>query len=423
MADRIVIPFRHQSLILRSPWEYPDISDHFLIGGYSSGKTRALALAIEDCISRYWRFPVEIGIFAPTITFMNKVLIAELERDFIMSGTNYHYDRYNHVISIGLMKIYLIAIEQPTKIYGNNLSAGFVDELDELPQAIAVLANQAINERVRIDFPDGKHFYTVYGTTAQGFRGTYEIIQSIKEAGTGYVHIRGRTIDNTAISQEYYKKMYALYDENERLAFLEGHFVNLQAGRVYPSYSESECTVDDIQVMDDETVYVGQDLNIASSCATAMIKRDKILYVVKTFQFKAFGEAAKLIRQAFPNNEIKLFPDASGKMIIQGYTAEFEQYGIRVFQANSNPPVIERIFLVNKMLATGQMKRCRSCKDLDIAWKTRVYNEQGDPSKSKVHPAPDDHCDSHEYNLWSIVSNDFDYFPLYSLTRSYQKSQ
>ena len=211
-----------------------------------------------------------------------------------------------------------------------------------------------------------------------------------------------------------------IYTPNEREAFLEGKFVSLTAGKVYPSYDEVRDSVDDFPIDDDAELWIGQDLNIASSCATAILKRDRILYIVKEWQFKDFGQAAKIMRQDFPTQKLVLFPDASGKMIINGYP-KFAQNNIEIRTSSSNPPVIERIFLCNKMLLTERMKRFKSCKNLNMAWKTRIYTEHGDPEKSKVHPAPDDQNDSHEYSLFRILSSDSDFYDLYSLTRSFQR--
>lgn len=413
---------RHQQQFIQIPWEHQELEAVFLIGGYSCGKSFSLVSFILNVSAKYFGEPVVCGIGSPTITFFKKTILIDLERTLISCNIRYRLNQQDNSIIIGTVKWYVIPIEQPKDIYGYNFSIFIVDELDEISQEKAIEAFGAIQERTRIKLPDGRKPFSAFASTAQGLKGIYQITENLKEKQIPFAIIRGLTKDNTNLPPEYYDRLYALYNENERLAFLEGQFVNLTAGRVYPGYDETTCSADDIEVMPNDVIHVGQDLNIGASCATCIVKRDKLLYVVKTFQFKDFSQSAKEIRTAFPTNQILYYPDASGKMIIQGYLAEFQQYGIDLRTGTVNPPIIERIFLVNKMLSTGRMKRCKSVKDLDLAWKTRVYDDNGNPAKSKVHPAPDDTCDSLEYSLWRILSADPDYFDLWQFTQSYKKS-
>jgi len=422
MNEVTVSLLRHQQQFIQLPWINPELQVEFLIGGYSCGKSFSLVAFILDISRRYNGHRIVCGIGSPTITFFRRTVLVDLEKILVECAIPYRHNQQDNFIQIGTVKWVIINISNPKEIYGLNLACAALDELDELPIDKANEAFGAIMERVRINFPDGRKPFTVIASTAQGLKGLYAITENLKEKKIPFAIIRGHTRDNTNLPTEYYDRLFALYTENERKAYLEGAFVALNAGKVYPGYDEALCTVDTFDIVEDDVIHVGVDLNIAASCATAIVKRNKILYCVFEWQFKDFGQAAKLIRQQFPANRIVLYPDASGKMIINGYLAEFAQNNIELRVSPSNPPVIERIFLVNKVLSTGIMKRFKGCKNLDMAWKTRVYNEHGDPEKAKVHPAADDQNDSHEYATFRILSEDTDYFSLYSLTRAYQKS-
>jgi hypothetical protein len=423
--EQIIKLIKHQSLMVRMPWEYPHIQDHFMIGGYSSGKTLGLVISINELVSRYWKHPIEIGLFSPTLTFMKKTLITQMEKLYIQSGTKYSFNKQDNIIKIGNLKMVLIPIDQPKNIYGHNLCAAFVDELDELSQDVAMEAYGAISERVRIEFPDGKKPFSLYATTAQGYRGTYQTIEELKDKGIGYTHIRGLTKDNVGIGipHETYDKWYSLFDENERMAFLEGRFVNLTAGRVYPGYDEAKCMVEPFDIGDRETVYVGQDLNEGYSKATAWVVRNRILYAIKEWSFKDIGLAAKEIRIAFPTQEIRWYPDAAGKPIMAGYTHEYSEHNIMPQFATVNPSRLERVFIINKLFYLGRAKVFKTLKELPMALKTRQYDERGDPEKGKGPKAPDHVTDSADYATHRVISFHPEFTDLWELTSTFRRDR
>jgi hypothetical protein len=394
-----------------------------MIAGYSAGKSFSIVAFVLMITQRYNGSSMVCGIGSPTITFFRKTILIDLEKTLIESGIRYRWNAQSNELMIGTIKWIVISLDQPKLIFGYNFSIFCADEIEEMPIDKCIEAYGAIQERTRIPLPDGRKPFSIFTTTSQGMRGCYSITENLKDKKIPFAIIRASTRDNTNLDPEYYQRLYSLYTETERLVYLEGAFLNLQAGRVYPSYNEQENSVDDFEILPDDEIHIGQDLNIASSCATAIIKRNKILYVIKCWQFKDFAQSANLIRQDFPMQNIYLYPDASGRMIIDGYLAEYAHNDINVVTNTTNPPVIERIFLVNKMLSSGRLKRFKSVKQIDMCWKTRIYDENGNPSKSKIHPSDDDVADGMEYSHQRILSNDPDFYDLYSLTRSFQKNK
>jgi hypothetical protein len=442
------------------PWKYREVGFFFLIGGYSSAKSFSDVALILKIAAYYQGHYVTVGLGSISITFFKKTIGNDLEKILITSGIKYRFDGQENCYIIGSVKFYIIPIEQPKNIFGYNYNIFISDEQDELPQDKCIEAFGAIKERCRVPLPavtdEEKSYkklyedrmasipreewdndkqilewrslahrkpYAVFTTTAQGLKGIFRIVEMLKEKKLPYILIRALTKDNIYNDPSYYEDLYKIYTELERMAFLEGRFVNLTSGRVYPSFDETLCTVPDIELTHGETVYIGQDMNNNASCATAFVKRDKVLYITKGFCFKDFTKAAEEIRRVYPTQRIPYYPDASGKMIIQAQMADFAQHDLEVQQSNINPPISERIFIVNKMLSTGRLKICQSVKELAMAWKTRCYDKNGEPEKATRHPEPSDWCDSSEYALWRIVSSDSDYSDLYSLTRSFQKNK
>lgn len=412
---------KHQQQLLTMPWDNLTrmVEFFFLIGGYGCGKSMSDVALIMSIVQRYNGHYISVGVYSTTITLFRKTIWADWSKAMKQGGIPYHYDKQENSIQIGTITFYIIPITYPEDIFGPNVSISIVDEIDELNIDKCLVAFQAIQERTRAPLPDGRKPFSVFTTTAQGMRGAFKIVNSLKEKDIPHVIIRGHTILNTYIDPAYYQRLWDIYDEKERRAFLFGEFINLTSGRCYPAFSEPECVVDDLAIIDGETVHTGQDMNSNASCATSYVKRDKTLYIVKEFCFKDFTQAGKEIRTAFPTNHIPYYPDASGKMIIHAQMADFIQEGMVVMQSPVNPPIRERIFIVNKMLATGRLKICKSVKNLIMAWNTRCYDKNGDPEKATTHPENSDFCDSSEYALWRIVSSDPDFFDLYSLAKNH----
>ena len=416
--DRIIRPFIHQEQIVKAPHLFPEYDWFILAGGYGCGKSFSIVLCILDIATRYQGQDVSVGIGSTTITKAIKSIIKDLRVVLKKSHSVFEFNKKDNILTIGTVQFYLIATEQPGDIYAYNLHIFLCDEIDELPQAKVIDAATAIRERTRLVLPDGRIPYMMFFTTVQGYRGLYQVVQNLKNAGEKYVMVRGLTRNNTTLAKSYVKSLYAIYDDNERLAYLEGRFVNLRAGRVYPDFDEAEAVVPDIEIRPNDIIYVGQDLNAGFSKAVAVVKRDGVLYITHAWSFQEIGNAPQIMRQTYPPNEILWFPDASGKEILKGYKQEIMAQDISLRIGHSNPSIVDRIFMVNKMFKAGRPKVCRSHTTmLTEALKIRQFNDLGVPEKGKGENAPDHICDSLEYVIYRIVMSDRDYLDLAQLSR------
>lgn len=422
-----LVPFRHQAQLMTIPFSRPDINQLFLIGGYFSAKTTALKLLVLKIADRYWQHHVIGAIMAPTITFLEKTLMGDLIAILNQTGSQFHYDAGKHRLRIGKLELRLLASGQPSEIYGHNLSFCLSDEHDELEQTKAIAANTAIQERVRIPFPDGRAPFSVIATTAQGLKGVYRIVESVKEQhlenpAVKYALIRGRTEDNKTLTPTYLDRLKGIYTADEQDAYLHGKFVNLTAGRVYYAYDEAQHFQDLAPVENHEVVYVGQDLNEGFSKATAVCIRNGRIEIVAEFSFKAIGHAPRILRESFPHNHVIWYPDNSGKPILGGYIDEIEHYGIETVYTGRNPSVLDRIFLVNKLLGMGRMVVSRKCKETSMALKTRQFDEKGVPEKGKGSKAPDHLNDSLDYVTFRIMVDHEEFADIYELSPSAHRS-
>jgi len=424
-VDNDITPFRHQKQFTWAPFVYRAVRDFFLIGGYSCGKSFSIVLLILNIVNIYDGNEITIGLGSVTISLFRKTIWVDLERILKMSGSTYSYDRQQNIIRIGTVSFQVIPIENPANIYAYNFCAFICDEIDELPQDKALMAFTAIHERTRVVFPDGRGAFACFATTAQGYKGCYQITEELRKKGKAFILMRGHTADNTSIDKEYLADLESLYNENERQAFLEGKFVNLSTGRVYGDYDGGANVCEAFPIDPNETVYIGQDKNKGFCWAVAMVKRGKELFIHSEFNFESLASAPAEMRARYQGNDIRWYPDASAEEIINFYIKEVRQYNIRPMMSPHNPSITERIFVVNKMFKRKLLwvMGGKWTEHLDMALKVRQFDDKGEPAKLRGENAPDHVCDALEYVLFRIVVADVDFRGIYEVAKHLNQAQ
>jgi hypothetical protein len=412
--------WRHQEQLIELPKLRRDIEFFFMLAGYGAGKSFGGVMLIIDIAEQYQGKRVMVGVGGGTITLLRKTLLADLFRICMTWGVAYTYNKNEEIVTIGTVSFVIISTESPERIYAYNFSIFICDEIDELPQVKALEAFKAIQERTRIILPDGRIPFSVFMTTAQGYRGTYQIISELKERGIRYRLIHGKTADNLALPRAYVKRLYSIYNEVERMVYLEGQFANLTTGRVYYDYDEEKhkLKVVPFEITPSDVIHVGQDLNAGFSRGTAVVMRGNVIYAVKNWSFENIGHAPKMIRNDFPSNAIRWYPDATGAEIIAGYSTEIREAGLALWMGTINPSIVDRIFFVNKLFKTGRMFLLPGCSPLSMALKVRQFNDAGDPEKGKGPTAPDHYCDGFEYVVWRMVLSNVAFRDLLMATRA-----
>lgn len=345
-----------------------------------------------------------VGVGGTSQTMLRLTLLSDLFRVLNSAHIKYHHNKVEHVVTIGDVDFIYINCSDPNNIFAYNFTAFIFDELDELPQQVAVEAFKAVQERNRVLFPNGRKSIFIGLTTTQGLRGCYQILNMLKEKGQHYIRVRGLTKNNTTLDPDYVARLYSLYSEDEQKAFLEGQFVNLTTGRVYKDFDERTCCYDPAIIRPEpaDRIVVGQDLNSGFSKAVSMFERDGTIYVNKQFSFDLVGDAPSILRQNFKPHRIDWYPDASAKEIMAGYKQEIFDNHIQLHQMAVNPSVNDRLIILNKMFKTGKLKISTECKSLILALKTRQFDLSGNPEKGKGPKAPDHECDALEYGVWNI---------------------
>ena len=72
---------------------------------------------------------------------------------------------------------------------------------------------------------------------AKGLKEPIRLLMNFRKIGMSYMIIRGRTRDNIYLQKEYVDAMYKMYNEKETKCLLEGEFISIDSGLVFPDYN------------------------------------------------------------------------------------------------------------------------------------------------------------------------------------------
>lgn len=418
---------KHQSASINMIRMHPEVPYVFLIGGFGAGKSMTdvmLCLFLYSCYV-HSPTPITIGILGVTIKLLKQTVIADLERAFDAAGIPYRDNSQAGTLTVGQITFVYLAMQNPDDIYAFNFHAAICDEIDEVPADRVKKIVTAIQERCRAMIPasiNGKmparEPFIFFSTTAQGLGGTYMLTEEFRKNGVPYSVIRARTQDNPYLAPGQLKLLRMLYTEDEARAFLDGEFVNLSVGRVYPEFDPQkhvymsfplksgtvEVDANGKKHYSGETIYVGQDFNAGYNAAVMLVERAGTIYAVNTEHWDYVGDAARKLREMYPTHRIIMIPDANGKEIMSGFVEEFDTYDIEIFWNNINPSVTERITGVNKGFRFGQLKVFEKQDKLQMCLQTRDFDDTGKPRKGKGPNALDHWGDAFEYGYWHIIN-------------------
>lgn len=400
---------------------------------------------VQLCLFLYHAYknskePITIGILGVTIKLLKQTVIADLERAFDAGNITYRDNSQAGTITVGQVTFVYLAMQNPDDIYAFNFHCAICDEIDEVPSERVKKIVTAIQERCRVVMPAGKDMpsrdpFIFFSTTAQGLGGTYQLIEYFKKKQIPYIKIRGRTQDNTNLAKSQLELLRGLYTEDEARAYLDGEFVNLSTGLVYPEFDATkhkymrfkvregkaipvldayghEIPTKDAQgniigrketYQGGDVIYVGQDFNAGYNAAVEIIERGGKMFIINSHHWNYVGDGARQLRELYPNNKIVLIPDANGKEIMSGFVEEFEAYNIEIHWNNINPSILERITGINKALRFGLLYVFEDQDKLLMGLETRDFDDNGKPRKGKGPEALDHHCDATEYAFWHII--------------------
>ena len=416
----------HQAELLQAPFVFPEINFFFLLAGYASGKTSALVKAIEHTVKLLLgkkdleAHNPKVLVASKNLTFMKKTLTGLLEQDLKETNSEYSYDKAHNIITIGNVELLLIPDEDESSIYGFSCSCAYVDELDELDTQTAMAVVKSINDRCRQQIEGFRTPFMCYTTSSQGLKGTYQTIMHFQKSGIGYVLMRARTKDNIYLPKDYVENMYSIYNEKEVACLLEGQFVSIDSGLVFPDYHPdvNKLDVDLYDYVRDNSlpVYIGQDFNGFGNNAVAFAIISDAIIAIKDYEFPDIRRAPEVFRYDFPTSEILWIPDMTYKEHFVEFKKELRVFNIKIAYRSCNPLVGDRNFACNKLFVAQRLFICPMCKGMENTLMTWQKDPKtGQPSKGGK-GAPDHKGDCMGYVVHYLLSWKRELKPLYRVT-------
>lgn len=369
----------------------------------------------------------KIMVCSKNLTFLAKTWTNAFEQNLQMTNSEYRYDKAKNIMCVGNVEIILVPTEEPSNIYGYSTCLALVDELDELDTQIAMEAVKSINDRVRQQIEGFRSPFVAFATTSQGLKGMYQTVMHFNKSGIGYILMRARTRDNIFLPKDYVKNLYSIYNEKERKCLLEGVFISIDSGLIFPDYHPDVNKLDndlyDYARDNSLPIYIGQDFNGFGNNAVAFVIINGAIIAIKDYEFPDIRRAPEVFRYDFPTSDILWIPDMTYKEHFVEFKKELRTFNIKIAYRSCNPLVGDRNFACNKLFVAQHLFICPMCKGLETTLLTWQKDPKtGQPSKGGK-GAPDHKGDCLGMVVHYLLSWKRELKPLYRVTleRLYEK--
>jgi len=382
--------------------------------GFGSGKSLTMGLKILDDLDI--ADGVKIGAYAPTYDLLKMITIPYLEELLYDAGEPYKLNKSDYFFQLSRgRRIYCRSMDNPARIVGYEVLRSHVDELDILKAEQAEIAWNKIlgrnRQKIVVDGQIVKNRVNAY-STPEGFNFCYN--RWVKNPADGYEIIKASTYSNQHnLPPDYIPNLIASYPPQLIEAYLDGEFVNLTSGAVYPRFDRVLNHCDDVVEKGDH-LHIGMDFNVNNMAAGIhVIRNNEPRAVDEITGGRDTPDVCQIISERYPDHQITIYPDASGngtssKSASKSDISIIKSFGFKVKAPNKNPFVKDRVASLNAAICDGNGYRKYKvntimCPSITESLEQQVWNKQGEPDKTAGN---DHHCDEVGYFVnynWPIV--------------------
>lgn len=364
------------------------------VAGFGSGKTWVGGAA--TC-KHFWEFPkINSGYFAPSFPQIRDIFYPTIEEVAFNWGLRVDIKQSNKEVHFYSGRQYrgttiCRSMDDPSSIVGFKIGHALADEFDLLPMDKALLAHKKIMARMRYKIAGLKNGIDI-ATTPEGFKATHKIfvldIAEKPEKAANYGIIHASTYENEKnLPDDYISSLVEAYPSELIAAYLNGQFTNLTSGTVYRNYDRARCRSSET-IQPNEPLFIGMDFNVEHMAATVYVKRPNGWHAVDELcELLDTPAMAAAIKYKWPDRNITIYPDASGKnRSTKGAATSdikiLQESGFRVKAHDENPRVKDRINAANKAFESGRVwVNDLKCKTAARCLEQQAYNDNGEPDK------------------------------------------
>lgn len=378
------------------------------IAGYGSGKSYVGCCRLANHFCEHPN--VDAGYFAPTYPQIRDIFYPTVEEVFSLWGFNVKVKQSSHEVEVYRgSKFYGVircrSMDRPETIVGFKLGHALIDEIDVMHQDKATVAWRKIIARMRYKSKGLRNGVDVT-TTPEGFRFVYnQFVKQVRENPElekfyGIVH--ASTYSNARnLPEGYIESLVESYPANLVDAYINGQFVNLTSGSVYPAYSRAENASTEV-VIANEPLFIGMDFNVGKMAAVVHVLRNGKPHAVD--EIVSAYDTPDMIRQIkerywrYENGRylqtcaIRIYPDASGqsRKSVNASTSDLallRDAGFVVCVGSANPPVKDRVNSMNALFCNAQGERryfvnLSRCPSYAEALEQQAWGKDGEPDKT-----------------------------------------
>lgn len=382
MEKREIVLTEPQFELVAAEEPYPAI-----VAGFGAGKTNAL---ITRALYYKSLYPdLDIAYYLPTYDLVRTIAFPRFTEVLENVGARYRLVKNpeNTIYIENGGSIIFRSMDNPERIVGYEVADSFLDELDTLKTDAARDVWQKALSRNRQKKPDGKPNTMAVGTTPEGFAFVFERWK--KNPAPGYRLIKASTYSNEHnLPAGYIQSLKDSYPANLLKAYLEGEFVNLTSGSVYPGFDRQKLRTFD-KIQKGEPLHCGLDFNVGKmSCVVFVIRQGMPIAVDELTEVFDTPAMIRLIQNRYDGHRIFVYPDASGNArksnnASQSDIALLKQARFQVCVNPTNPAVKDRVLSVNKLIETGALRvNTDACPELTDAFEKQAYDKHGEPDKT-----------------------------------------
>jgi hypothetical protein len=379
------------SLTLTEPQEefvFTDQPHPAFVAGYGAGKSQA---AVGRILVKALQYSgMNFGFVEPTYDLVKLIAWPRFTGMLDEWGMEYELNKADSILKIfNGSQIIFRSADNPERMVGFEIADGVIDEIDTLKRQQAADVWTKMLARCRQKKSDGSDNTLAAASTPEGFNFVYDTWG--KSPREGYQLIKAPTSSNPYLPKNYIESLKRQYSSAQLSAYLDGEFVNLTSGSVYPEFDRNlNCTFERINA--GEPLHIGVDFNVNNmSAVICVIRNGNPMALDEITGVRDTPTMILRLQEHFRGHPITVYPDASGgatKSINASLSdiTLLRAANFTVLANSKNPAVKDRVMALNQMIHNQGDRRLLvnpdTCPNMVEGLERQSYGKNGEPDKT-----------------------------------------
>ena len=379
------------SLTLTEPQEefvFTDQPHPAFVAGYGAGKSQA---AVGRILIKALQYSgMNFGFVEPTYDLVKLIAWPRFTGMLDEWGMEYELNKADSILKIfNGSQIIFRSADNPERMVGFEIADGVIDEIDTLKRQQAADVWTKMLARCRQKKSDGSDNTLAAASTPEGFNFVYDTWG--KSPREGYQLIKAPTSSNPYLPKNYIESLKRQYSSAQLSAYLDGEFVNLTSGSVYPEFDRNlNCTFERINA--GEPLHIGVDFNVNNmSAVICVIRNGNPMALDEITGVRDTPTMILRLQEHFRGHPITVYPDASGgatKSINASLSdiTLLRAANFTVLANSKNPAVKDRVMALNQMIHNQGDRRLLvnpdTCPNMVEGLERQSYGKNGEPDKT-----------------------------------------